>query len=124
MASISMKKMKETILITNRDPVIHNHLVHGHELLPGLAYIDLLHQFFRDHGHDFASLELANLTIYQPLVASSDCVIHLEIDCSEITKGFWRVNLSGREENNGAIADELRRYLTAEMRRVESIAFD
>ena len=59
--------MKETLVITDADPVIRGHRVQGREVLPGMAYIDLLYQLFRDNGHDPFELELRDLTIYRPL---------------------------------------------------------
>lgn len=42
--------MQEQLLINNQHPVLKHHKAYGKELLPGLAYIDLIYQTFRENG--------------------------------------------------------------------------
>ena len=60
--------MQDQFLISINHPILKNHKVYGQALLPGLAYIDMLYQFFRENGHDYTELELRNLSIYNPLI--------------------------------------------------------
>ena len=105
--------MKEQLLISNRDPVICHHSVHGHDLLPGLAYIDLLYQLARELGIDFASLELVNVTLYYPLVTGPQRNVLLEVEMAPAGDGHWRVVIEGQDEWAGTLSGSRRRYLTA-----------
>lgn len=104
--------MKKSMLLTSENPIAENHTVYGHKLLPGLAYIDLLYQFFRGRGYDYRGLELRNLSIYQPLIVRQDHGVQLSIECSEIREGVWRIHAEGQETERESAP---KRYAVAEM---------
>jgi acyl transferase domain-containing protein/acyl carrier protein len=116
--------MQAQLRIGLDNPLVREHRVLNQHLLPGLAYIDLLFQIFRSHGHDFRSLELCNLSIYQPLVVSGAQSVLLDVQCTQDVAGRWRVVVEGRSEYGGALSQESKRYATAEMRQVEPARFD
>jgi 3-oxoacyl-(acyl-carrier-protein) synthase/acyl carrier protein len=60
--------MDQQFLIDVSHPVVRDHRVAGRHLLPGLAYIDWIHQFLRGKGIAPDTVELRNLSIYEPLV--------------------------------------------------------
>ncbi|WP_394849116.1 SDR family NAD(P)-dependent oxidoreductase [Pendulispora brunnea] len=101
-------------LVDIENPMVRGHRVLGQQLLPGLAYIDLFFQVFRDRHEDPRHLELRNLSIYQPLVVTEAAPVSLAIDCTETQPGRWRVLASG----NG------QRYATAEMHRASPFVSD
>jgi len=107
--------MKDQITITSRDPVIQHHTVHGHMLLPGLAYIDLIFQFLMEQGHDLEGVELSHLTIHRPLAAAQDRDLLLDIDFSAQKSGDWEFVLEGREQ--GPDSQASRRFLTTQIRK-------
>jgi polyketide synthase PksN len=116
--------MHDQFIINNSHPIIKNHKVYGQELLPGLAYIDMLYQFFRENGFDYNSLELRNLSFYNPLVVGRDYHVMLSIHCSESKAGQWQIVVEGREQRNGTLSPNIKRYITAEMHRIEPIVFE
>jgi len=84
------------------NPIIRNHKAYGQELLPGLAYIDIIFQIFRTHHYSYTELELRNLTIYNPLIVRKDHHVMLSVQCSENKEGQWRIRVEGQEEQKGA----------------------
>ncbi|MBA3774588.1 MAG: amino acid adenylation domain-containing protein, partial [Ramlibacter sp.] len=117
--------MKTQLLLAQQHPVIRGHQVHGRHLLPGLAYIDLLYQAFREHGHDYTVIELRNLLIYHPLEVAAGSDIQLSIEASPSSGGAsWRVEVWGREHRGGTPAGAPRRYATATMHSAPAAAFD
>lgn len=115
--------MSDQWLIDIHNPLIRDHRVLGQHLLPGLAYIDLLFQVFRDRGYDFRDLELRNLSIYRPLVITGQQSELLDIQCDETTPGHWRIKVEGYAFRDGTRIGEARQYITAEMRRAERASF-
>ena len=75
--------MKDQLLINIHHPILGDHRVYGQALLPGLAYIDLLYQFFREQGFDYTRLELQHLSIYHPLIVTDESAVLLDIICTE-----------------------------------------
>ena len=115
--------MKTIFVVNENQPILKGHVLHGKNVLPGLAYIDLIYQLFRSHGHDFATLELRNLTIYKPLMVSAAVNVVLEIDCTQAGAN-WTVNIHGTEQ--GALAADGGRmlYVSAEMHTVAAVSFN
>jgi hypothetical protein len=95
--------MEDNILISVENPVIKNHTVYGKPLLPGLAYIDILYQFFRERGYDYTMLELRNLSIYAPVIVEQGREVLLTIRCTESGRGQWRIAAEGQVENRRGI---------------------
>ena len=110
--------------IHSEHPFLKNHAAYGQGLLPGLAYPDLLYQFFRDKGYSLAELELWNLSIHQPLTARPGHGIRLEIQCDEQGDGTWRLRVEGSEHPNNGSPGIKTLYVTAEMRRCTPIGFE
>ncbi|QMT25920.1 beta-ketoacyl synthase N-terminal-like domain-containing protein [Bacillus velezensis] len=105
-------------------PILKNHKVYGQSLLPGLAYIDMLYQVFREKGQSYNQLELRKLTIYNPLIVVQDHPIVLSIRCSKKTEQYWQIRVEGQEEHNGSKNSEKKLYVTAEMHHIESLDFE
>lgn len=112
-----------TMLMSVDHPVLRNHKAYDQELLPGLAYIDIIYQCFQRKGMDFRELELRNLSIYQPLIVAVDCDVLLDIQCVEDATGHWQVVLEGRERRGGELSAP-KRYAVAEMQRIAPVSFD
>ncbi|HEU4816596.1 beta-ketoacyl synthase N-terminal-like domain-containing protein, partial [Janthinobacterium sp.] len=111
--------MKATFSISSKHPVIEGHLVHGRHLLPGLAYIDMLYQLFRKHGHDYRQLELRNMVIYVPLLVAPGSAMQLTIDCEESKPGSWDIAISSHVAGGAAT-----RHAKAQMHRVAVEPFE
>lgn len=117
--------MKKEFIITASHPIVKNHQAYGQALLPGLAYIDLLYQFFREQGHGFAALELRNLSIYRPLVVVKGGSIKLLLQADEVSQGLWSVQLQDREQGVSQVDKEPQLYIKAEMHhRSEAPVFE
>ena len=76
---LSENSMSDQVTMRIDHPIMRNHCVYGQHMLPGLAYVDLLFQIFRKHGHDYRELELRNLIIFEPLVVAEDYDVVLDI---------------------------------------------
>lgn len=116
--------MNDQIIMSIEDPMLRNHTAYGQELLPGLAYIDLIYQFFRERDVDFRSLELRNLSIYNPLIVTKDCSVRLDItcSCSKIKKDTaWKIQIDGREMRQDGVS---KRYAIAQMHHCEPVQFE
>ncbi len=107
--------MEEKYLIGIDNPIVKNHQVYGNCVLPGLAYIDMVYQLFREQGYDHTRLELRNLSIFNPLIASKDKEVTLHVRCEEVASGRWRIVMEGGEDN--------KRYATAEMLQTAPVVF-
>ncbi|MEE8056697.1 MAG: SDR family NAD(P)-dependent oxidoreductase [Pseudomonadales bacterium] len=100
-------------------PIIKNHQAYGQELLPGLAWIDLLYQWFDEIGMSHDTLELKHLSIYRPLIVSQSSPVELKIEALEETS-YWKLTVSDLSASDS----QSPLYITAEMHRVEPIDFD
>ncbi|UJF34764.1 polyketide synthase dehydratase domain-containing protein [Paenibacillus hexagrammi] len=98
--------MNEQFLIGTDNPILGNHKVFGQALLPGLAYIDMLYQLFRENGFDYRELELRDVTIYNPLIVEHDRSVMLHVQVAEVQKGQWKIRIEGQEQVNGKLALE------------------
>ena len=114
--------MKERLTISGAHPVMRDHHVHGLPVLSGMAYIDLLYQVFRKHGHDFKMMVLRDLAIYRPLTTEDrDVIIDLRIE--ERPGRGWHIAVEESQGENGPAGAPIL-YATAEMHRVSMVAFD
>ncbi|HML90062.1 MAG TPA: SDR family NAD(P)-dependent oxidoreductase [Methylomusa anaerophila] len=119
----------ETFNLSAKNPIMSNHSVYGQQLLPGLAYIDLIFQFFHKHHqhHSCNEFELRNLSIYNPLITGKDkdYDVMLSIQFSEIEAGQWQIVVEGQEQrNDGTLARDKKRYVTAEMHQTGPVIFN
>lgn len=110
-----MKTITKQITLSLKNPFIRHHVVYGQEVLPGLAYIDMIYQIFRERDYSFTDLQLRNLSIYQPLAAGQDTVIMLNLECKEKKEGLWQITIKGYEKRNGKTNSEEKLYIKAEM---------
>ena len=85
--------MKAQFLFDQHHPVLKDHTLYGHHLMPGLAYLDFLYQFFRANGHGFSGLELRDFTIYRPLIVRDDGPLVCEIEATGQDDGVWQVTI-------------------------------
>jgi len=115
--------MRTKILIDVDHPVLRDHQVYGRRLFPGLAYIDLIYQIFREHGYSYSGLELGNLVIFHPLLVRSDGSVMLEIEWRESRRDTWHVCVEGDVYRDGKPTEERQRYVTAEVRQISLPAF-
>jgi acyl carrier protein len=76
-----MTPINATVLLDQTCPLVRDHVVQGLHILPGLAYVDLLFQLFRDNGHDYAGLELRDIVIHRPLIVADSTAVSVTIDC-------------------------------------------
>lgn len=105
----------EQFNLTLNNPVLSHHKAYGQELLPGLAYIDLIYQTFDTHGYAYSELELRQVTLYHPLVVAPDSEIQLTIACTEAKPGLWHIRIEGQVLQSVGRSDEKIRYASAEM---------
>ncbi|MGG1946945.1 SDR family NAD(P)-dependent oxidoreductase [Trinickia sp. NRRL B-1857] len=111
-------------LVDIDNPLVSAHRVLGQPLLPGLAYIDLIFQIFRDAGHDPRSLALRNVSIHRPLRVGETEGVLLAVACTEAQPGRWQIEITGRPYRGGAAHGEPMRYVTAQMHCSQASVFD
>ncbi|WP_186223295.1 SDR family NAD(P)-dependent oxidoreductase, partial [Burkholderia gladioli] len=111
-------------LVDIDNPLVGAHRVLGQPLLPGLAYIDLIHQIFRERHRDARRLALRNVSIHRPLAVREEQGVLLGVACTEATPGRWRIEITGRAHRDGAAVGDPTRYLTAEMHERSPAGFD
>ncbi|WPQ61779.1 beta-ketoacyl synthase N-terminal-like domain-containing protein [Chitinophaga sancti] len=113
----------EKITLSLKNPMIANHRAYGQDLLPGLAYIDLIYQLFRKHQYHFNELELRNLSIHYPLTIEGDANVLLSIACTPAGSQQWNVKVEGLLQKKSG-EQESKLYVTAEMHRIEPVVFE
>ena len=116
--------MQDQILLDINHPILKNHRVYGQELLPGLAYIDIIYQLFRENGYDYNRFELRNLSIYKPLLVGQDYSVMLSVACTETKEGQWQVRIEGQEQHSGIAVQDKKLYVTAEMHKRNLVVFE
>ncbi|WP_263299840.1 SDR family NAD(P)-dependent oxidoreductase, partial [Xanthomonas citri] len=114
-----MDSLRDEFCLSARHPVLRDHVVHGQHVLPGLAYVDLLHQVLREHGLDHRQWTLRRLSIYHPLSVSAGENVSVEITGHRIDDATWHVDVHGTLP--GATR---RRYGSVRVVRGERVRFD
>ncbi|WP_146738182.1 polyketide synthase dehydratase domain-containing protein, partial [Bacillus tropicus] len=84
--------------------------VYGQKVLPGLAYIDMFYQIFKERGYSYDGLQLRHLSIYQPLIAKEDSAVKLTVECTKVKEGRWKLTVKGAEVSGGRVQPEERIY--------------
>ena len=107
--------MQDRFILNIKHPLLENHCVHGQHLLPGLAYIDMIYQFFRDNGFDFNLLELKNVTIYEPLIVQENCDVLVELLTEQVSESIYSVRISTRECRQSVLSETESLCVNAEM---------
>jgi hypothetical protein len=115
--------MKDQFLFNVRNPLLHNHKVHGKYVLPGLAYIDLLYQIFRGYGYDYRGIELRDVTMYVPLIVGKADNVLVTIDSTKTVNDGWRITIEGESPDAGSLTGERTRYVTAQIRTRALVEF-
>lgn len=116
--------MQEKYFISVTNPILRNHSVYGQFVLPGLAYIDMIYQVFRENGYDYATLELRNVTIYNPLIVGQNDTVILSMQCIEFEDGKWKIDVEGQREHDNMVQPNKERYVSAEMHLGERVTFE
>ncbi|MBA2649828.1 MAG: SDR family NAD(P)-dependent oxidoreductase, partial [Legionella sp.] len=98
-------------------PVIKNHKVYGQRWLPGLAWIDLIYQWFLEIGYSYNNVELRNFAIYRPCIVKENDPVHLKIEALKIDN-FWRVSVSNEHQPSE------NKYVSAEIHLGPAVLFD
>lgn len=103
-------------------PILAHHQVMGSGILPGLAYIDICYQWFREQGYDCAELELRQVTLFRPVTVRENEEIRLQLHCLEAQKGQWQIRVEG--EITGTEEESAGPFMTAEMHRCPPVRFE
>jgi|GEM_PF-1353800 len=109
-----MKKIYN-LVVTTEQPIIKGHVVYGQNVLPGLAYIDMLYQLAQDAiGLDYRKHCLKKLTIFEPLIVGPDRCVKLRISFEQMLN-YWKIRVEGAEvgEQGKLLSDKL--YITSEL---------
>ncbi|WP_368650522.1 SDR family NAD(P)-dependent oxidoreductase [Bacillus inaquosorum] len=120
----NVKNITKQLTLSLKNPFIYHHVVYGQNVLPGLAYIDMIYQIFREHGYSCSELQLRNLSIYQPLTVGQDAMIVLNIQCTEKKEGKWQITAKGLEKSGGKEASEEKLYMKADMHAHSPVVFE
>jgi 3-oxoacyl-(acyl-carrier-protein) synthase/acyl carrier protein len=115
--------MKYSLTITTEHPIVKGHMVYEENLLPGLAYIDVLYQLVqKGMGLDYKKYCLQRLSIYNPLVVRENCPVKLEILFDRVLD-YWKITVknAGTDEHGNPLPEKL--YITAELRE-KTIPFE
>ena len=117
-----MKKVYN-FAVTIEHPIIKGHMVYEENLLPGLAYIDMLYHLAQDSlGLDYRQHCLKRLSIYQPLIVRENHPVELEIVFDRVAD-YWKIAVQGTEADDQGNPLTERLYITAELHE-ESIQFE
>lgn len=106
-----------------RDAVLAGHRVHGRLLLPGLAWIDLLHGCFAELTPEAPPAEMVveGLTIYRPLSVDDGGAVEIRIEARAEGPDGWRITVTDAAPRAVTAVP----YVTAELRRAgRSAGFD
>jgi phthiocerol/phenolphthiocerol synthesis type-I polyketide synthase A len=120
---LSAKTMKDQVVINLHNPVIRDHQVYGRHLFPGLAYVDLIHQLFRESDHGYADTILRNLAIHHPLLVEDGCEVLLNVDMTP-DEASWHVVVEGELRRSGTLTGDKKCYATAEICRTTPSLFE
>ncbi|MDX3229224.1 SDR family NAD(P)-dependent oxidoreductase [Streptomyces sp. ME19-01-6] len=93
---------REAFTVTTENPLLRGHVVHGRNLLPGVGYVDLVLQVLARQGHPMPGVELRNLTILAPLVATPGEKVLTVVEGRPAPKGGWRIEVRSRSERGAA----------------------
>ena len=116
-------KKKYNLTLTIEHPIIKNHMVFEQNLLPGLAYIDMLYQLAQDGlGMDYDKHSLKHLTIYNPLIVEKDRPVRLEILFNKVSD-YWNITVQGTETDTHGNSLPEKLYITAKFYE-EKICFE
>ena len=72
--------------------MLKNHRAYGRELMPGLTYIDIVLQHFRDTGVDPKTLSLRNLALYRALAVPAGGSLEVRVLSTQAVFG-WRAEI-------------------------------
>jgi 3-oxoacyl-(acyl-carrier-protein) synthase/acyl carrier protein len=118
-----LETMTDDILINIHHPVVRNHQVFGQHVFPGLAYIDLIYQLFREHHQIDSDLDLRDLVIFRPLVVEHSNEVLLTIEWMETSQDTWRVTVEGQVYGWRTSEGGKQRYATVNVGRNASPPF-
>ncbi|KJK55118.1 peptide synthetase, partial [Saccharothrix sp. ST-888] len=79
--------------------MLHGHVVHGRNLLPGVGYVDLVLQVLARHGRAMREVELRNLTILAPLVVAPGDPVLVTVAGQPAPGRGWRIEVGSRRRN-------------------------
>lgn len=97
--------------LTIDNPIVKNHLVHGHSILPGLAYIDMLFQLIKDGLNlDYRNFSIKRLSIFNPLIVSKKRPVRLKITLNK-KQEYFELKAENAEASMGQL------YITAELHK-------
>lgn len=119
----NVKNFNKQITLSLKNPFILHHDVYGQKVLPGLAYIDMFYQIFKERGYSYDGLQLRHLSIYQPLIAKEDSAVKLTVECTKVKEGRWKLTAKGAEVSGGRVQPEERIYVKAEMHETAPAVF-
>ncbi|MCZ8521617.1 SDR family NAD(P)-dependent oxidoreductase [Paenibacillus caseinilyticus] len=112
-------------------PILRHHVVLGQGTLPGLAYIDLCYQWFREEGYAFRELELRQVTVYRPLTIPEGREAVLHATAAEMAQGLWHIRIEDAapeqeadEAAGGQAFPEGSLYMSAEMHLCQPVSFE
>ncbi|MDE1462573.1 PfaD family polyunsaturated fatty acid/polyketide biosynthesis protein [Spartinivicinus poritis] len=105
--------------LTVDHPVLGNHRIYGQAVLPGLAWIDFLYQWFAEEELTYNTLELRHLSIYRPLVVTEMAPAQLTVEALPQEAGYWQLTV--RDQRASATSEAI--YITAEIHPVTPHAF-
>lgn len=109
--------------VTIEHPIVKGHMVYEENLLPGLAYIDMLYHLAQDRlGLDYRQHCLKRLSIYQPLIVRENHPVELQIAFDKVAD-HWKIAVQGTEADDQGNPLPERLYITAELHE-ESIQFE
>jgi 3-oxoacyl-(acyl-carrier-protein) synthase/acyl carrier protein len=107
--------MKYSLTITTEHPIVKGHMVYEENLLPGLAYIDILYQLIQNSmGLDYRKHCLKGLSIYNPLIVREKHSVNLAILFDKVFD-YWKITVknAGTDEHGSPLPEKL--YITAEL---------
>jgi 3-oxoacyl-(acyl-carrier-protein) synthase/acyl carrier protein len=107
--------MKYSLTVTAEHPIVKGHMAYEENLLPGLAYIDMLYHLAQDSmGLDYTKHGLKRLSIYNPLIVRENRPVKLEILFDRVSD-YWKIAVEGTEADEHGNPLPAKLYITAEL---------
>ena len=97
--------------------VFKNHKVYDTATLPGLAYIDILFQFFAEKGFSYQDLQLQNLSIHRAFTIADSSNNRLIVNLKEEENETWNIQLLKQLQQGDLETGEKELLCTAEIKR-------
>lgn len=119
--------MEEIILLDSNNPIIKGHKVQDGNLLPGMAYIDIIFNSLKERGVGYKGKIINDLLIYNPLKVDLNETVELCISHIDDDKLINLTGIGASSKDNKNVKNEKCTYCSAyvnDFKYNESVSLD